>query len=138
MTVTGVDGAVLLLARVLFGGVIVFNGINHFLNADEMAGYAQHKGLPAPNAAVLGSGGMLLLGGLSIVTGIFPILGAMAVALFLVAAAVTMHDFWAAPDDQQQQELTHFLKNVALAGGALAFAVLGSSVWAFSLDIRLF
>ncbi|MDX1748503.1 MAG: quinol oxidase, partial [Halobacteriales archaeon] len=37
-----------LLARVLFGGVLAFMGLNHFMNLEDMAGYAGMKGLPAP------------------------------------------------------------------------------------------
>lgn len=37
-----------------------------------------------------------------------------------------MHDFWNEDDpQQQQQELTHFLKNTALLGAALAFLEVG-------------
>jgi hypothetical protein len=33
-----------------------------------------------------------------------------------------MHDFWTIDDEEQQeQEMFHFLKNLALLGGALAF-----------------
>lgn len=138
MAVTGFEGIVLLIARVLFGGVIAFTGLNHFQEAEQMTGYAQHKGLPAPKLSVLGSGAVLVLGGIAIVIGVLPVVGALAVAVFLVTAALTMHDFWAVPEDQRQTEMTHFLKNIALAGGALAIAVLGLSTWTFSLGIRLF
>ncbi len=138
MAVTGTEGVVLLVARVLFGGVVAFNGLNHFLNGEGMIGYARHKGLPAPSLAVYGTGAVLLLGGLGIVAGAFPILSAAAVTAFLVLAAVLMHDFWAVPEDQTQDEMTHFLKNVALAGGALAFTVLGAESWAYGLGVGLF
>lgn len=138
MAVTGFEGIVLLVARVLFGGVIAFTGLNHFLDAEGMTGYARHKGLPAARLSVLGSGAVLVLGGIAIVTGVLPVLGAAAVTVFLVVAALTMHDFWAVPEEQQQNEMTQFLKNVSLAGGALALSILGLSNWAFSLGIRFF
>lgn len=135
MAITGTEGLVLLVARVLFGGVIAFTGLNHFLDGEGMVGYAQHKGLPAPKLAVYGSGAVLVLGGIGIVLGIFPLLSAIAVAIFLISAAVSMHDFWSVPEDQQQNEMTQFLKNVALAGGALALAVLAQQNWAFSAGL---
>lgn len=138
MAVTGFEGIVLLVARVLFGAVIAFTGLNHFMQTESMVGYARHKGLPAPKLAVLGSGAVLVLGGLAIVLGVLPVVGALLVAGFLVVAALTMHDFWAVPDEQQQEEMTQFLKNIALAGGALAFATLGQSAWAFSVGASLF
>lgn len=138
MAITGTEGLVLLVARVLFGGVIAFTGLNHFLDTEGMTGYAQHKGLPAPKLSVLGSGLLLIAGGLAVVIGVFPVLAALTVAVFLVVAAVVFHDFWAVPEGQRQDEMTSFLKNVALAGGALALAVLATETWAFSPDLGLF
>jgi putative oxidoreductase len=137
MAVTGTEGVVLLAARVLFGGVLAFMGANHFMQADQMAGYAEHKGLPAPKLSVLLSGGLLVLGGLAIVAGVFPVVAGFALAAFLLVSAVTMHDFWAVPEDQQQDEMTGFLKNVALAGGALAIAAFGTTDWALSAGLSL-
>lgn len=126
-----------LLARLLFGGVMGFTGVNHFLNTDEMAGYAEAKGLPLPRLGVVGSGVVLVGGGIGIVTGVAPVLSAGALATFLVVAAVVFHDFWAVPGDQRQDELTSFLKNVALAGGALALLVAGGAVWGIGAGVRL-
>jgi uncharacterized membrane protein YphA (DoxX/SURF4 family) len=138
MAVTGIEGIVLLVGRILFGGVLAFMGLNHFMQTDGMVGYAQHKGLPAPKLSVLGSGAILVLGGLSVALGVFPVLGAAAVAAFLLVSAVLMHDFWAVPEDQQQDEMTQFLKNAAMAGGALVVAVLAGETWAFSVGLGLF
>ena len=137
MALAGLEAVFLLVARVFFGAVVAFMGLNHFLQTETMTGYAQHKGLPAPKLAVLGTGAVLLLGGLGIVVGVFPVVSAVAVGAFLVVSALLMHDFWAVPEEQQQDEITQFLKNVALAGGALAIAALGSQSWALSLGIAL-
>lgn len=137
MALAGLEGLGFLLARVLFGGVLAFMGLNHFLQTEQMAGYAEHKGLPAPTLSVLASGGVLVLGGLAIVAGVFPVVAALALAAFLVGSAVLMHDFWAVPADQRQDELTQFLKNLVAAGGALAIAAVGGQAWAFSLGVGL-
>jgi uncharacterized membrane protein YphA (DoxX/SURF4 family) len=127
---------VFLLARVFFGGVVAFMGLNHFTNLDDMAGYAGMKGLPAPEFSVVASGLMLVLGGLSVLTGAFVVLGAGALAVFLLVSALTMHDFWTVEDPQQQQtELTQFLKNVTMAGAALVFLALAGAPWGYALDV---
>ncbi|MFB6091819.1 MAG: DoxX family protein [Haloquadratum sp.] len=133
----GSTGIAFLLGRVLFGAVLAFMGLNHFLDADGMTGYADAKGVPAPRFSVVFSGGMLLFGGLGIAVGAFPALAAGAVALFLVVATPTMHDFWAVPEDQQQSEMTNFLKNVALLGGALVFLALSGTAWPYAVGIGL-
>jgi len=131
---TGV-GIAFLLARLLFGGVLAFMGLNHFRNADQMVPYAEAKGVPAAGLLVPLTGGLLVAGGLSIVLGVYPMLGAGAVALFLLVSTPLMHDFWAAPETEQQTELTQFLKNVTMLGGALVFLALASAPWPFALGL---
>ena len=53
----------------LFGGVLAFTGLNHFLDAESMIGYADAKDVPAPGPAVYVSGAVLVLGGVGIVGG---------------------------------------------------------------------
>jgi uncharacterized membrane protein YphA (DoxX/SURF4 family) len=137
MVGSGVESVLLLAARVLVGAVIAFMGLNHFLQTEEMTGYAQHKGIPAPRLSVLASGAMLVLGGVGIVVDVFPLVSAVAIAGFLVVSGLTMHDFWAVDEEQQQDELTHFLKNVVMAGGTLAVAALATQSWTVGFGIGL-
>jgi uncharacterized membrane protein YphA (DoxX/SURF4 family) len=135
---SAVGGIAFLLARLLFGVVIAFMGVNHFVNAEQMAGYAGSKGVPAASLAVPFTGGMLLLGGLGIAVGAFPVLAAGAVAVFLLVTTPVMHDFWAAPEEEQQAEMTNFLKNVTMLGAALAFLALGGETWPFAVGAGAF
>jgi len=137
MVATGIEGIAFLAVRVLFGGVLAFMGLNHFLQTEEMVGYAQFKGLPAPRLSVLASGGLLVLGGLGIAVGLFALVSGIAIAGFLLVSALLMHDFWAVGEDEQEEQLTHFLKNLVMAAGALAIAVLATQNWAYSLGIGL-
>lgn len=116
-------GAPSLLARLLYGGVLAFMGVNHFQNVEQMAGYAESKGVPEGQgeSSVLLSGGMLAFGGLGIITWRLPRLAAGAIISFLAATTPVMHDFWAVDEEQKQSEMNNFLKNVGLVGGALAF-----------------
>ena len=132
---TASAGVAFLLARLLFGGVLAFMGLNHFMNAEEMAGYAEFKGLPAPAFSVLTSGGLLVFGGLSVVTGVVPVIGAGALALFLLVSAVTMHDFWRMDGEDTQSEMTSFLKNLFGAAGALAFLAVSEVGWPYALGV---
>ena len=131
-------GIAILIARVLFGGVLAFTGVNHFLDAESMIGYADAKGVPAPGLAVYGSGAVLVLGGVGIVLGAFPVLAAGALAAFLLVTTPKMHDFWNAPAEQRQAEVNNFLKNVALFGAALAFLAIGGETWAYAVNAGLF
>ena len=128
---------VFLLARVVFGGVLAFTGLNHFLDTESMVGYAEFKGLPAPTFSVFASGGLLVFGGLSLITGVLPSIGAGALALFLLVSAVTMHDFWRMDGEEAQSEMTSFLKNVFGVGGALAFLAVAGAQWPYALNIGM-
>jgi uncharacterized membrane protein YphA (DoxX/SURF4 family) len=110
-----------LIGRLLFGGFFVLSGINHLRNRKQMAPYAQSKGVPEPELAVTLSAIPLLIGGTSILLGAKPKLGAMAILGFLAGVSPVMHDFWRNEEPNERQiNLIMFLKNIALAGGALA------------------
>ncbi|MEZ3116925.1 DoxX family protein [Halobaculum sp. MBLA0147] len=139
MTVdAGLGGVLLLVGRVAFGGFLAFAGLNHFLNADQMTGYAASKGIPAPGFGVIASGAMLVLGGLGVLLGVYPVLAAGTLATFFVVATPTMHDFWAVSDAERQSEFTNFTKNVELLGASLVFLALGGQEWAFALGVGVF
>lgn len=117
--------ASLLFGRAIFGGFFLYNGINHLQHADRMGGYAGSKGIPAPKAAVIGSGALIVLGGLSLLLGVKPKVGAGMIGAFLLGVTPAMHGFWRQEDPQaRMNEQIHFMKNLALIGGAsLAAAV---------------
>ena len=123
----------LLIGRILFGGFFIASGINHFTNAGMMSGYAGAKGVPAPYLATVGTGVMLVLGGLSVLLGFLPVLGLLLLILFLVPTSVLMHNFWTIDDPQQRAaEQINFLKNIALTGAALAL-MYGAATWPLTL-----
>jgi|ERR1700728_764499 putative oxidoreductase len=124
--------AAFLIGRIVFGGFFLYNGINHFKQKQALAQYAGAKDVPYPEAAVTASGVMLAVGGASIMLGVKPQIGTLAILGFLVATSPMIHDFWAAEDPQQKQnEMIHFSKNIALLGAALALA--GIEEWPLSL-----
>ncbi|ELZ43224.1 DoxX family protein [Halorubrum saccharovorum DSM 1137] len=132
-------GELFLLGRILFGVTLAFMGLNHFMDVDTMAGYAEFKGLPAPRLSVVASGLVLVLGGLGVAAGAFPVLAAGALAVFLLVSAVTMHDFWSMDDpEEKQSEMTSFLKNVYGAGAALALLAVGGTAWPYAVGLGLF
>ena len=117
------------IGRILFAVMFVLGGINHFTQAEGMTGYAKHKGVPAAKVANLVSGAVLVLGGLSIILGVYADLGALAVSILLIVMAVMMHDFWKQSDAQAKQtEMISFLKNISMAGGGLfMYAVMATA-----------
>ena len=120
MDMTTIFQISLLLGRIITGGFFIMNGFNHFTKLSMMAPYAQSKGLPAAKAGVAGTGVMLLLGGLSLLLGYHPTVGAILLVVFLLATSFTIHNFWTVKDPQQKMgEMVHFSKNIALLGFVL-------------------
>ena len=134
---TGLGAILILVGRLLFGSFLAFQGLNHFMNTDEMAGYAESKGVPAARFGVIASGILLLLGGLGIILGVYPSIAAGMLAVFFVLVTPVMHDFWAAPEAEQQTEMVDFIKNVELLGASLVFLVLGGETWGYALNIGI-
>lgn len=122
-----------LIGRILFAAIFVLAAPGHF-ESDTIA-YAASSGVPLAKLAVPLSGILALLGGLSIALGYRARWGAWLLVLFLIPVTLFMHDFWTISDPElRQMQLSNFLKNVSLLGGALTFAVVGAG--AYSLDAR--
>ena len=112
--------SIMLIGRILFALVLVSSGLSHLAKVEAMAGYAKFKKVPAAKFSVLVSGALLVLGGLSIMLGVYADLGALVIAVLLIVMALKMHDFWTQADAQAKQtEMISFLKNLSMTGGAL-------------------
>src|ERR671918_2153766 len=110
---------VFLIGRILFAVPFVLGGLtNHF--SRQGVEYARAYGAPAPELMVPLSGVAIVAGGLSVALGIWADLGALVLAAFALSVTVFMHAFWKEQDEQgQANQFAHFVKNVAMAGGAL-------------------
>jgi putative oxidoreductase len=109
------------IGRMLFGGFFIYSGIHHLRSYKSMAPYAESKGVPAPEAAVALTGIPMLIGGASLLLGVKPKLGALAIVCFLGSVSPIMHDFWRNEDPKERMtNMVMFTKNMALAGAALA------------------
>ena len=123
----------LLIGRLLFGGLFLYNGINHFRGRAAMTGYAAYKGVPMPGASIVVSGLWLIAAGLSVMLGVRPEIGLVMIALFLAGVTPVMHNYWAATDAQAGlNDFINFQKNVALLGAALALLAV-SRPWPLSV-----
>jgi uncharacterized membrane protein YphA (DoxX/SURF4 family) len=111
---------VFLVGRVLLAAIFLLSAVGHFTQRKGMAQYAASKGIPAAEAGVVLSGVVFLVGGLSILLGVWTDLGALLIALTLIPVTLMMHAHWKESDAQAKQgEQIHFNKNLALIGGLL-------------------
>jgi uncharacterized membrane protein YphA (DoxX/SURF4 family) len=119
------EEALFLIGRIIAGGFYIFNGANHYMHLKDMSGYAGSKGVPAPALSTMVTGLMLLLGGASVLLGVYPDVGVALLVAFLVPTAFIMHNFWTVEDPQMRaMEQIQFLKDLALAGSVLMFLMI--------------
>jgi putative oxidoreductase len=110
-----------LIGRIIFGGFFLSSGISHLQKRKEMAAYAESKGIPAAELAVALSAVPLIAGGASMLLGVKPKMGTLALRGFLAGVSPVMHDFWRNEDpNESENNKINFMKNMALAGAALA------------------
>jgi uncharacterized membrane protein YphA (DoxX/SURF4 family) len=109
---------VLLIGRLLFVGIFVASGFNHF--SQGARDYAKLKGAPNPETLVPLGGAVIIAGGISVGIGLWADLGALLLIGFSVSVAMVMHAFWKESDPQtQQNEMAHFMKNMSMAGAGI-------------------
>lgn len=127
------NAAVVVTGRILFAAIFIASAPMHF--SRTMIDMAASHGVPLASIAVPASGLLALAGGLSILLGSRAKLGAWALVAFLLPVTVMMHPFWAAPDKEAMAlQLTMFMKNLSLIGGALLITQFGAGP--MSLDAR--
>ncbi|NEW41589.1 DoxX family protein [Nocardia cyriacigeorgica] len=111
---------VVLIGRVLFVMLFFGSAFGHFTQTEAMTAYAQSRGVPSPKAGVLAAGVLMVLGGVSVLLGVWADLGALLLFIMLAPTALLMHQFWVETDPEAKQtELIQFNKDLSLAGASL-------------------
>jgi putative oxidoreductase len=121
------DDIVLLVARLLLAWIFLHEGA--FLLANCSASSAGMAKMGAPSFALAPVIALQLAAGLSIAAGWYTRCGALALGLFCLATALLFHTNFAI-----RNELLHFEKDIAIAGGLFALVVSGAGRW--SVDGR--
>ncbi|TMG32755.1 MAG: DoxX family protein [Chloroflexi bacterium] len=120
--------AILFVGRLLFVGLFMSTAVNHIRSRDRYVAIAKGR-IPIPYVAGWPAGVWLLLADASLVLGVWPDIGTLMLAAFLVPITILFHPFWAISDPAQRrtQEM-NFYRNVSLVGAALALFALFSVV----------
>ena len=111
------------LGRLLLAAIFLHEAWAKLTAYDAAVGYMQAFGLPGwllPFAIAVE-----LVGGILVIAGLYTRVAALALALFCVAPAVLFHNKFG-----NRNELLHFEKDLAIAGGFLVLAARGGGAWA--------
>lgn len=117
--------AIFLISRILFAALFLGASIGHLAKSEALAQFAAYKGAPGGKAGVRLMGVLFLVGGLSVLLGVYGDVGALVLIVALIPLTFIMHTFWKETDEQARTlEQGNFNKNIALMGGSLAFFLL--------------
>jgi len=110
-----------LIGRILLGLIFVMSGFNKITGFDGTQQYMASYGMPMTSLLLVGAIAVEIVGGLFVIFGVFPRLGAAALVLFLIPASLIFHT-----DFSEQTQLIMFLKNLSIMGGLLLVVAYGS------------
>ena len=122
---TPAQDALALLGRILLAALFVPAGFGKISGFEGTVGYIGSVGLPLPALGAIAAIVVELGLGLLLLVGFKTRWVAFVLALFTVAAAVFFHNYWALPAEKAFVNQLMFWKNIAIAGGLLAFAAFG-------------
>ena len=118
----------IIAGRILYGGVMIFAGVNNYLNLKVMADLTKSKGMPLPTLCVVIASAICILGGISILINYQIKIGVLLIWIFLAPSTVIIHNFWTVEDPMVKgNEMGHFLKNLLILAGALILLALPAS-----------
>ena len=123
------DASITALGRLFLALLFLLSGVSKLGSAAATTGYIASAGLPLPGVAYVLTVIVEIGGGLLLLVGLQARLAAAVLAVFTLAAAIFFHH-----DFADQNQMIHFLKNVAITGGLLQVAAWGAGQW--SLDAR--
>lgn len=119
-------GLIVLIGRIIFAGYFgAIAGVAHIRGSQGMEGYAKGSGFPLPSIAGWPVGIWLILGAGSLALGIWPDIGALMIAAFLLTAASYFHRYWevADPGQKMTQSFAFWRNMLGIGGCAVMFGM---------------
>lgn len=126
--------ALALVGRILIAVLFIPAGFGKLTGFAGTVGYIASAGLPLPQVGAAAAIVVELGLGLALLVGYRARLAALVLAVFTLAASFFFHNYWAVPADKAMVQQLMFMKNVAIAGGLLAFVAFGAG--RYSVDRR--
>lgn len=110
-----------LIGRILLGLIFVMSGFSKIANFSGTAQFMASQGVPLTNLALVLAIVVELFGGLSLFTGYRTKFSAPVMVLYLIPVTFIFH-----ADFADQNQMVHFLKNLAIMGGLVTVWAHGS------------
>ena len=130
----GLANAAALIGRILIAIIFIKAGWGKIGGWEGTAGYMASKGLPMVPLLLAATIALELGGGILLAAGWQTRWVALLFFLWLIPTTFIFHAFWGIDSAQVQNQMNHFLKNVAIMGAMLMLFAFGPG--AYSVDKR--
>jgi|ERR1700682_3964144 len=114
------SSAIFLVGRILFVALFLHSARGHLMNHERFVATARGR-IPVPYVAGWPVGVWLILAALLMVLGIWPDVGVLMMAAFLIPTTILFHPYWTFSDAAQRRtQQGSFFRNISLLGATLA------------------
>lgn len=116
-----------LFGRILVAAIFVLSGVNKMGDFGGTTALMMSAGLPMAELLLVATILIEIIGGLMLVIGWQTRVAALILLLFMIPVTLVFHNPWApAEAAMAQQQMIHFLKNLAIMGGLLNLMAFGA------------
>ena len=118
---------VYLLGRVCLAGVFLVSGLHKLIWYQKAVDEFRAESVPLIPVTLPATIALHTFASIAIILGVYVVEAALALAAFTIVATIKVHHFWTMEGEQRLIISRVAMANLALVGGLLVLAVLGSS-----------
>lgn len=107
------------VGRFLLSAIFLMSGIQKLTAWQQTAEQMQREGMAAVPLLLAGAVVFELGGSVLLLLGYKTRFAALVLIVFLIPTTLIFHDFWQYTGAEQQNQMSHFAKNLAILGGLL-------------------
>jgi len=112
----------LVLGRLLLGGLYVAGGIHHFFVIVPLTDAIEARGVPFAKGVLLSASVFQIVAGGLLLLGLFVMPAAFGLIVFTLAASVMLLNFWDMQETARDSAINSWKTNMAIIGGLLVAA----------------
>lgn len=114
--------ALLIVGRILLGGLFVFGGIKHFFIVPILTEVMAKRGVPFAKLVLIAGSSFQTIVGALLMAGLFVVPAAFGLIVFTIVASIMLLNFWDMQGEAREAAKNNWAVNVGVIGGLLLAA----------------